>query len=107
MLDAMSYTKMNVLHWHLIDDNSFPYVSQAYPQLSKKGAYAADHVYSPQVLTFPPACCRRFVTNGATVDCTPAALIMKPARPWADLPEEALRQAQPHREEAGQGDHGL
>jgi hypothetical protein len=59
VLDAMSYTKLNVLHWHIIDDNSFPYVSKAYPQLSEKGAYAADHVYSPEVLAFPSAHCHQ------------------------------------------------
>lgn len=48
-LDAMSYTKLNVLHWHVTDDESFPYFSAAFPNLSAAGAYNAPdpaHVYS-------------------------------------------------------------
>jgi len=42
----MSYSKLNVLHWHLVDDESFPYVSEALPQLAAKGAYSPTHTYS-------------------------------------------------------------
>ncbi|XP_063711184.1 beta-hexosaminidase subunit beta-like [Symsagittifera roscoffensis] len=46
-LDAMEAVKLNVLHWHLTDDHSFPYVSEVYPELSRKGAYNQHtHVYT-------------------------------------------------------------
>jgi len=48
IIDAMSMMKMNVLHWHITDHESFPIVSRRYPQLSAKGAYHPLLVYSQE-----------------------------------------------------------
>lgn len=47
-LDAMAYNKMNVLHWHMTDTESFPYRSAAFPALADKGAFDRNHVYSQE-----------------------------------------------------------
>ncbi|KAJ1989026.1 Glucosamine-6-phosphate isomerase (Glucosamine-6-phosphate deaminase) (GNPDA) (GlcN6P deaminase) [Coemansia spiralis] len=45
-LDAMSYNKMNVFHWHIVDAQSWPVESRTFPDLQKNGAYSAQQTYS-------------------------------------------------------------
>eukprot|EP00729_Bicosta_minor_P023913 gene23913-4435_t len=45
-LDAMSAVKMNVMHWHVVDSQSFPFVSERVPVLSSDGAWDQNHVYT-------------------------------------------------------------
>lgn len=46
-IDAMSWSKMNRLHIHITDSQSWPLDIPALPELSKKGAYRPDMTYSP------------------------------------------------------------
>lgn len=48
IIDAMSFDKLNVLHWHLTDTHSFPFVSTREPRLALYGAYSPSHVYRPE-----------------------------------------------------------
>lgn len=38
--------KMNVLHWHAVDADSFPLAMDAFPGLAAKGAYSPRGIYS-------------------------------------------------------------
>ncbi|KAJ5070177.1 beta-hexosaminidase [Anaeramoeba ignava] len=47
MIEAMAFNKMNTLHWHATDAQSFPLFINKYPELSQKGAYFdGDYSYS-------------------------------------------------------------
>eukprot|EP01089_Gocevia_fonbrunei_P012682 TRINITY_DN3066_c0_g1_i2.p1 TRINITY_DN3066_c0_g1~~TRINITY_DN3066_c0_g1_i2.p1 ORF type:complete len:301 (-),score=57.50 TRINITY_DN3066_c0_g1_i2:626-1528(-) len=44
-IDALSYAKFNVLHWHAIDAQSFPIKSEKYPKFIE-GAYSPSAIYT-------------------------------------------------------------
>ncbi|KAJ7904845.1 beta-hexosaminidase [Mycena leptocephala] len=46
-LDAMSWVKINMFHWHIVDSQSFPLSLPEFPELAQKGAYSASEIYSP------------------------------------------------------------
>lgn len=43
---GMATSKLNVLHWHITDAQSFPLEIPRYPQMSNYGAYSPDHIYT-------------------------------------------------------------
>jgi hexosaminidase len=47
-IDALAYNKMNRFHVHVTDSQSWPLEIPALPELSAKGAYRPDLVYTPQ-----------------------------------------------------------
>lgn len=48
IIDGLSYNKLNVLHWHITDSHSFPFVSTREPLMAVYGAYTPKQVYRPQ-----------------------------------------------------------
>ena len=42
IIDGMSYNKLNVLHWHMNEQQSFPFVSERVPNLTRYGAYSQE-----------------------------------------------------------------
>lgn len=62
-LDAMSYHKFNVLHWHISDDNSFPLFSKAFPNFANVSSFSQREVYrTNDIATIKKAARERGIT---------------------------------------------
>ena len=46
LIDGLSYSKMNILHWHITDTHSFPMYLEKVPELARYGAYSANEIYT-------------------------------------------------------------
>lgn len=51
LLDAMSYVKLNTLHIHLVDAESWPLVVPSWPGLAGAGAYSTDATFTAAQLS--------------------------------------------------------
>ena len=45
IVDSLAYAKLNVLHWHMVDIQSFPFESRSSPRLWE-GAFAPSQRYT-------------------------------------------------------------
>ncbi|KAK3135557.1 hypothetical protein QOZ80_5BG0420340 [Eleusine coracana subsp. coracana] len=45
VIDSMTYSKLNILHWHIVDEQSFPLEIPSYPKLWN-GAYSYSERYT-------------------------------------------------------------
>ena len=51
VIDGMAVEKLNVLHWHAVDDQSFPLEVQSLPRLASAAQFGSDHTYSVENIT--------------------------------------------------------
>ena len=46
LIDSLSYSKLNVFHWHLTDTQSFPLYLDSLPMFAEYGAYSPEMTYN-------------------------------------------------------------
>ena len=46
VIDSATYAKLNCIHWHLVDEQSFPFDSPSFPLLSQMGSYSNYERYT-------------------------------------------------------------
>ena len=50
ILDSLAAAKFNVFHWHIVDDDSFPWELASFPNVTFNGAFAEDQVYTLKII---------------------------------------------------------
>jgi hexosaminidase len=50
LLDSMMLSKLNILHWHITDDDSFPMYLKSYPELVYDTAFKREMIYTPETI---------------------------------------------------------
>lgn len=48
LLQSMPLSKLNILHWHIEDDESFPLVLDSHPELAEGAKYSSSQIYTKQ-----------------------------------------------------------
>lgn len=51
-IDGMASSKLNVLHWHITDAQSFPLEIKEYPKMSQYGSYSPNQIYKMSQIEF-------------------------------------------------------
>jgi len=46
LLDGMAMAKLNVLHWHITEDESWPIASRVHPEFASRGAHSPSERYT-------------------------------------------------------------
>ena len=46
IIDSLMFTKMNVLHWHITDAESYPLKLDSYPEIAEASKYEKNSFYS-------------------------------------------------------------
>mmetsp|Transcript_35565 Transcript_35565/g.35205 ORF Transcript_35565/g.35205 Transcript_35565/m.35205 type:complete len:488 (-) Transcript_35565:3-1466(-) len=50
ILDSMLISRLNVFHWHLMDDDSFPLYLESYPDMTNYTAFSPEEIYTPKMI---------------------------------------------------------
>jgi hexosaminidase len=91
--------QFNNFHWHVVDAQSFPLVLPGFEDLSRKGAYAPDQIYTPKdvsdVISYAAArgisVMPEIDTPGHTqilAKAIPEHMACVEGKPWADYSAE-------------------
>jgi hexosaminidase len=48
LIKSMPLSKLNVLHWHIVDDESFPLELVTHPELAQYSRYSKSEVYTAE-----------------------------------------------------------
>lgn len=47
-IDSLMYAKMSILHWHMVDEDSFPVRFPSHPEIVIKGAFSIEQIYTEE-----------------------------------------------------------
>lgn len=39
---------MSVLHWHIVDEDSFPLKLKSHPEIAEYAAFSSEEIYTPE-----------------------------------------------------------